>query len=65
MAQYKFQSFDEFIQAVAESKEKHRTRYRTLSYKEKIQQVVRLQKKAYVLGRLKFKPWPVEEKEEK
>ncbi|GEM_PF-1801469 len=63
MGKYQFESYDEFIKAVAESKEQYRAGYKTMSYKEKIRQIVRLQKKMYLLGRMKFRPWPIEEEE--
>jgi hypothetical protein len=61
MTKYQFDSYDEFIKAVAESKAEYRAQYRNLSYKEKIRQIVRLQQKAYLLGRMKFKPWPIDD----
>ena len=42
---HQFDSYDEFIKAVVESKEEYEKRYLTMSLKEKMEVLARIQKK--------------------
>jgi hypothetical protein len=61
MIEKKYASADEMILKVQESKEEYEKKYLTMSFMDKLRVLVRLQKKAYLMGQLKVKPWPIEE----
>jgi hypothetical protein len=65
MIEKKYKSEEDMILKVRESKEDYEKKYLTMSFMDKLRVLVRLQKKAYVLGRLKFKPWPIDEENQR
>jgi len=62
MIEKKYDSIEDMIVEVRESKEEYEKKYLTMSFMDKLRVLVRLQKKAYLMGQLKVKPWPIEEK---
>ena len=63
MIEKKYDSIEDMIVEVRESKEEYEKNYLAMSFMDKLRVLVRLQKKAYLMGQLKVKPWPIEEKE--
>ena len=63
MIEKKYKSPEDMILKVRESKEEYEKSYLNMSFMDKLRVLVRLQKKAYLMGQLKVKPWPIEEKE--
>lgn len=59
----KYNSADDMLLRVQESKESYEKKYLTMSFMDKLRVLVRLQKKAYLMGQLKVKPWPIEEQD--
>ncbi len=55
-------SVEHMILKVQESKENYEKKYLTMSFMDKLRVLVRLQKKAYLMGQLNVKPWPIEER---
>ncbi len=49
----------EHLAAALESKERYAQRRKQLSFEEKLRILVKLQEKAYAMGKTKVKPWPV------
>lgn len=62
MIEKKYKSVDDMLRKVQESKEEYEKKYLSMSFKDKLRVLVRLQKKAYMMGQLKVKPWPIDEK---
>jgi hypothetical protein len=62
MIEKKYKSVDDMLRKVQESKEEYEKKYLSMSFKNKLRVLVRLQKKAYMMGQLKVKPWPIDEK---
>ncbi len=62
MIEKKYTSAEDMILKVKESKEDYEKKYLTMSFMDKLRVLVRLQKKAYLMGQLKVKPWPIEER---
>ena len=62
MIQKKYRSPEDLIKKVRESKEQYEKEYLSMSFMDKLRVLARLQKKAYTMGQLKVKPWPIEEK---
>jgi hypothetical protein len=58
----KYKSVDDMLRKVQESKEEYEKKYLSMSFKDKLRVLVRLQNKAYMMGQLKVKPWPIDEK---
>jgi len=56
----KYGSLDDMVSRIQESKEEYEKTYLTMSFMDKLRVLVRLQKKAYALGQLKVKPWPID-----
>lgn len=56
-----FDSYEEFIKAVCESKEQYEEQRWNLTFEEKLKLLVKLQEKAYAAGKLRVKPWPIKE----
>ena len=54
-----FKSPAEQIKAAVASKEDYDRKRKSLSYKEKLNIVVKLQEKAFFMGKTKVKPWPI------
>jgi hypothetical protein len=61
MIEKKYNSVEDMILKVRESKDEYEKNYLTMSFMDKLRVLVRLQKKAYLMGQLKVKPWPIEE----
>lgn len=59
MTKIRFNSNAEFIQTVAESKVEYDAKRDLLSFEEKLRILVKLQEKAFFMGKLKVKPWPM------
>jgi hypothetical protein len=55
----KYGSMEEFIQRVAEDKERQKKVRSRGSFSEKLKVLVRLQEKAFFMGKTRFKPWPL------
>ena len=53
---HQFDSYDEFIKAMVESKEQYEKRYLTMSFKEKIEVLARIQKKVDFMRGLRVMP---------
>ncbi len=62
MIEKKYKSPEDMILKVRESKEEYEKSYLNMSFMDKLRVLVRLQKKAYMMGQLKVKPWPIEER---
>ncbi|MBM2840496.1 MAG: hypothetical protein HW412_1024 [Bacteroidetes bacterium] len=62
MIEKKYKSVDDMLRKVQESKDEYEKKYLSMSFKDKLRVLVRLQKKAYMMGQLKVKPWPIDEK---
>ncbi len=62
MIEKKYDSIEDMIVEVRESKEEYEKNYLAMSFMDKLRVLVRLQKKAYLMGQLKVKPWPIEGK---
>lgn len=60
MIEKKYASPDEMILKVRESKDQYEKSYLAMSFMEKLRVMVRLQRKAYLMGKLNVKPWPVD-----
>ncbi len=56
---HKFDSPEEFIRRVGESKKAYEDQRQRLSWAEKLEILVKLQQKAYAAGKLRVKPWPI------
>ena len=61
MIEKKYNSAEDMLLRVQESKEAYEKKYLTMSFMDKLRVLVRLQKKAYLMGQLEVKPWPIEE----
>ena len=59
---HRFDSADDHIRRVWESKEEYARKRKGLTFEEKLRILVKLQEKAYFMGKTRFKPWPIEEK---
>jgi len=59
---HKFDSLDDHIRRVSESKEGYAQKRKGLAFEDKLKILVKLQEKAYLMGKTKFKPWPIAEK---
>ena len=62
MIQKRYRSAEVMIKNVRESKEQYEKGYLSMSFMDKLRVLVRLQEKAYFMGKTRFKPWPIEEK---
>jgi hypothetical protein len=59
---HRFDSPDDHIRRVSESKEEYGRKRKRLTFEEKLRILVKLQEKAYFMRKTRFKPWPIEEK---
>jgi hypothetical protein len=59
MSKHQFDSYEEFIRAMSESKAAYEAKRSQLSWREKLKILVKLQEKAYAAGKLRVKPWPI------
>lgn len=59
---HRFDSPEDHIRRVSESKEEYARKRKDLTFEEKLKILVKLQEKAYFMGKTKFKPWPIDEK---
>jgi hypothetical protein len=57
-----YDSVEEMMLRVRESKEAYAAKYLGMSFMDKLRVLVRLQKKAHFMGKLKVKPWPIDER---
>ena len=55
-----FNSAQDFINTVAESKAEYDAKRSRMTFEEKLKVLVKLQEKAFFLGKLSIKPWPIE-----
>ena len=60
MIEKKYNSVEDMVLKVRENKEEYEKKYLTMSFMDKLRVLVRLQKKAYAMGQLKVKPWPID-----
>ena len=60
MIEKKYKSPEDMILKVEESKAEYEKKYLTMPFMDKLRVLVRLQKKAYLMGQLKVKPWPID-----
>ncbi|MFN0159129.1 MAG: hypothetical protein ACKVRP_13790 [Bacteroidota bacterium] len=61
MSKHQFNSHEEFIRAVSDSKAEYDKKRLHLSWEEKLKILVKLQQKAYAAGKLSVKPWPMKD----
>jgi hypothetical protein len=61
MIEKKYNSVDDMLVKIQASKEDYEKNYLTMSFMDKLRVLVRLQKKAYSMGLLNVKPWPIED----
>lgn len=61
MSDHRFESYDDFIRSVSESKMEYNRKRMRLPWKEKLKILVKLQEKAYAAGKLRVKPWPIKD----
>ncbi len=59
MSKHQYSSKEVFLKRMRRDKEKLDKAYKTLSFEEKLRQLVKLQEKAWFMGKMKFKPWPI------
>ncbi len=62
MIEKKYDSIEDMIVEVRESKEEYEKKYLTMSFMDKLRVLVRLQKKAHLMGQLEVKPGPIQER---
>lgn len=59
MNDHRFNSYDDFLRAVKESKAEYEKKRHQLSWEEKLELLVKLQEKARFAGKLNVPPWPI------